>query len=160
MQNSFEDNCIYIRDKKIKIYKTVPKSSVLEYDYNGDSRYVLSYHNHFELYDRITNMILLSLCFSDEVEIDLKDIIYSLFDNFEVDNNDEFREFDIVSIDIPIDYYKYASIIFQREYDNIIMEIYVKNKMQESFEYEIKMQMTQAELEAVYNLLDSDELYV
>lgn len=160
MQNIFEENCMYIADHKIKIYKTVPNSSVLEYDYNGDKRYLLSYHNHLEFYDRITNILQLSLCFSDEIEINFKDMIYSLIDNFEVDNNDESRNVDIIGIDVPIDYYKYASIIFQREYDNITMEICVKNRICNEFEYELKIQMTQMDLEAMYNLLDTDEIYI
>lgn len=151
------EGIVYLQNNNIKVYKTLPKSSVMDYDYTMKQRLILSYHNHFEIYDKMTNQLIINLIFSDEIVLTFKDILYSLCDNFEIDNNDDSESnFDIVSMDIPIDSKSCAQIIFQKESGSISMEIDILDISQYRIISSILLDLDQSNVEYLYYLFDKD----
>ncbi len=133
-----------------EIYKKEPASALTDYDYDIGRRFVSTYFNHFDIRDKITNILLMEIIVPDEIITDIRYALMELCDNLGVDNNDLFG-YQSITIQIPA-YVKcnIGNLNFSRlENGDISMGI--------SYQYgnSIIMELTDRDVTTLYEALDN-----
>lgn len=133
-----------------EIYKKEPSSALTDYDYDIGRRFVSTYFNHFDIRDKITNILLIEMVVPDDTITDIRYALMELSDNLGVDNNDTWG-YQSITIQLPAYIRRgVGNLNFSRlESGNISMGI--------SYQYgsSIVMELTDRDVTTLYEVLDN-----
>lgn len=140
----------YIAD----IYRTEPQSTIGDYDYDTNRRFISTYFNHLDIYDPIMKTKLIELIFPDDTLQDIRYAILGLCDNLGIDNND-LGKYQSITIHLPITKnLQIGNINFSRlDNGNIIMSISFM-KTQYNAPFGISIELTEHDVSELYAVLD------
>lgn len=136
------------------IYRTEPISTIGDYDYDFNRRFISSYFNHLDIYDPIVKNKLIELVFPDDTVQDIRYAILELCDNLGIDNND-IGKYQSITIQLPMNrIFQIGNINFSRlDNGNISMNISFM-KTQYNSPFGINIELTEQDVSELYTALD------